>query len=281
VTDVQQVAQAYQTNTKMVMLETIANPVTQVADLKAIGTFCQQHGLIYLVDNTMTPAFMFDSHQVQASLLICSLTKYFAGHGQALGGTLIDTGHYDWQQYSNIASIYKTVDSSQWGLTQIRKRGLRDMGATLSGDAAHAIAVGMETMELRLARSCENALGLARFLSEHPLVEAVYYPGLVDHPQHQAASAYFSDYGGILSMDLASHIDPFAFLDQLQLVISATHLGDTRTLALPVAHTIFYENGAALRQQMGVGDGMIRISAGIESLEDLIADFTQAFNVFV
>ena len=278
VTDVNKVAEAVQDNTRAVYVETIANPVTQVADLAAIGKLCQQRDLVYIVDNTMTPAYLFDAKSINASLTIGSLTKYVAGHGCVLGGAVIDTGLHDWSEYPNIADIYRTGDPAQWGLTQIKKRGLRDMGGTLAPDSAHMISVGLETMALRLERCCSNTLKLATYLHGHKDVAKVYYPGLADHPQHFLARELFKGrYGGIFSIDLVDGVDVNAFLNSLKLVICATHLGDTRTLALPVASTIFYENGAVERAKMGINENMIRFSVGIEDIEDIVADFEQAF----
>lgn len=280
VTDVQAISDAIKPNTLAVYTETIANPVTQVADVAAIGQLCKRKNLLYIVDNTMTPSYMFDANKVAASITITSLTKYIAGHGNVLGGAVIDTGEYDWRDYPNIDDFYKAADHSQWGLTQIRKKGLRDMGGTLSPHSASAISVGLETMALRIKRCCDNALRLATFLHGHDKVANVYYPGLADHPQHFIAREYFSgQYGGIFSIDLAEGADPCEFLNALKLVISATHLGDTRTLGLPVASTIFYENGAQARAQMGISDNMIRFSVGIEDIDDLVADFEQAFHL--
>jgi O-acetylhomoserine (thiol)-lyase len=276
-TDVQQVEKAHRSNTQVVYLETIANPVTQVADLAAIGQFCAQQSILFIVDNTMTPANIFDAKSVQASLTVASLTKYIAGHGNVLGGVVIDTGLFDWSNFSNILPLYRGADVKQWGLTQIKKRGLRDMGATLAPSSAHAISVGLETLELRIEKTCDNAMRLASYLHGHQNVVAVYYPGLADHPQHFLAREHFKCYGGVLSIDLSSHIDPLAFLDQLKLVICATHLGDTRTLGLPVAQTIYFENTAAQRNAMGISDNMLRFSVGIEDIDDIVADFEQAF----
>jgi O-acetylhomoserine (thiol)-lyase len=280
VTDVQNVATVFKTNTKAVFLETIANPVTQVADLIAIGQLCESKKALFLVDNTMTPANIFDASSVLASLTISSLTKYIAGHGNVLGGAVVDTGLFDWSSFENILPIYRGPDKTQWGLTQIRKRGLRNMGGTLSPDSAHAISIGLETLVLRTGKICENAMSLALYLNNNEKVLNVYYPGLADHPQHFLAKELFNGYGGILSLDLAADIDPIQFLNALDLVICATHLGDTRTLALPVASTIYFENSAQQRQEMGVNDNMIRMSIGIEDLDDIVADFEQAFARF-
>jgi O-acetylhomoserine (thiol)-lyase len=280
VTDVQNVEAAFKKNTKAVYLETIANPVTQVADLRAIGQLCKSKKCLFIVDNTMTPANVFDANSVLASLTVSSLTKYIAGHGNVLGGAVVDTGLFDWGNFENILPIYRGADVSQWGLIQVRKRGLRDMGGTLSPDSAHAISIGLETLVLRTNKICENAMRLASFLHNHVNVSAVYYPGLSHHPQHFLAKELFNGYGGILSLDLANHIDPIKFLNTLNLVICATHLGDTRTLALPVASTIYFESSVKERQEMGVNDNMIRLSIGIEDIDDIIADFEYALASF-
>ena len=275
-TRVENVEKALRPNTRMVFVETIANPRTQVADLARIGELCARRGLIYFVDNTMTSPYLFRPKQVQASLVINSLTKYIGGHGNALGGAVTDTGLFDWKSFPNIYDNYKTANPANWGILQIRKKGLRDVGATLAAEAAHRLAMGAETLALRMERAAGNCLQLARFLAKHPKVTKVYYPGLEDHPQHKLAGELFRNYGALMSIELADNIDCLDFLNRLQLVISSSHLGDNRTLAIPVAQTIYWEMGAARRAEMGIADSLIRLSIGIEDTEDLIADFTQA-----
>ena len=275
-TRVENVEQALRPDTKMVFVETIANPRTQVADLARIGELCARRGLIYFVDNTMTSPYLFQPKQVQASLVINSLTKYIGGHGNTLGGAVTDTGLYDWKSYPNIYDNYKNTDPAKWGIVQIRKKGLRDAGATLVAESAHRLAMGAETLALRMDKAAGNALQLARFLAAHPKVTRVYYPGLEDHPQHRLAGELFRNYGALMSIELAEGLDCFDFLNKLKLVISSSHLGDNRTLAIPVAHTIYWEMGPGRRAEMGIADSLIRLSIGIEDLDDLIADFRQA-----
>lgn len=275
-TDIEQVKAAQQHNTRMVFVETIANPATQISALDEIGDFCEAQSLVYVVDNTLTSSYLFDATKVKTSLIITSLSKYVAGHGNALGGSVTDTGLFDWGTYPNIFEAYRTGDSKMWGISQIKKKGLRDMGACISSQTAHLISVGSETMELRMQRQCENAAVLAEFLAQHPKVAKVYYPGLIDHPQHQTAKRLFKDFGAMLSFDLIAGEDCCELLNKLKIVISATHLGDNRTLALPVAPTIYHEMELATRQKMGISETMIRCSIGIENTADLIADFEQA-----
>lgn len=275
-TDAAAVKAAVQPNTRLVFVETIANPVTQVADLVGIGEVCREHDLIYFVDNTMTSPWLFKPRQAGASLIINALTKYIGGHGNALGGCVTDTGLYDWSRFGNIYDNYKNVDPSLWGITQIRKKGLRDFGAAMSPDAAHHLSVGSDTLALRMDRACANAQAVADFCAQHPRVAKVFYPGLADHPQHARAGELFRRFGAIMSIELAEGVDCFDFLNRLELVVCSSNLGDTRTLGIPVAHTIYWEMGPARRASMGVADSMVRLSIGIEDQADLLADFAQA-----
>lgn len=278
-TDAGAIAAAIKPNTRMVFTETIANPGTQVADLEGIGQICQAHNLVYVVDNTLTSPWLFQPRTVGASFVMNSLSKHIGGHAHALGGSLTDTGLFDWTTYPNILDVYKKGPAVGWGTLQIKKKGLRDMGATLAADAAHRIAVGAETLSLRLDKICSNAMALASFLSNHPSVARVSYPGLESHPQHARADKLFKGrFSMLLGVELAAGVDPFDFLNKLEVVILATHVGDTRTLALPAAHTIYYEMGPALRAQMGIADGLIRVSVGIEEEQDLIDDFSHALD---
>jgi O-acetylhomoserine (thiol)-lyase len=277
-TDVENVIAASRENTRLVFVETIANPVTQIADLAPIGEYCREQGIVYCVDNTMTSPYLFQPKSVNASLVVNALTKYIGGHGNALGGCVTDTGLYDWSGFPNLYDNYKTGDSKLWGITQIKKKGLRDFGASLGPEAAHHLAVGSETLALRMEKSCTNAITLASFCNEHPNIKNVYYPGLKDHPQHDRAAALFRGFGGIFSIDLAQQLDCFDFLNRLDCVISSSNLGDVRTLAIPVAHTIYHEMGPERRASMGIADSMIRFSVGIEDIDDLLDDLEQALS---
>jgi len=277
-TDVANVERALTPSTKLIFVETIANPRTQIADLARIGALANERGILYVVDNTMTSPALFRPKSVGAVLVINALTKYIGGHGNALAGSITDTGLFDWSRFPNIAENYKSQPPKMWGIQQIRKKGLRDWGGTLAAGDAHPIAVGAETLVLRMERTCANAQALAEFLASHPRVRKVYYPGLPSHAQHALAKSLFSASGGLFAFELADGIDCFDFLNRLEIVISSSNLGDNRTLAIPVAHTIFWEMGAERRAAMGIADALIRISVGIEDCDDLLADFAQALD---
>jgi O-acetylhomoserine (thiol)-lyase len=270
------VAAAIKPNTRMVFVETLANPGTQIPDFEGIGQLCDEKGLLFVVDNTLTTSYLFSAKAMRAHLVVMSLTKYFGGHGNVLAGSVTDTGLFDWSQYPNIFPAYRTGDPVNWGLTQIKKKALRDMGASLSSDAAAQMALGAETMALRMERACDNAAALAQLLSHQSQIERVYHPSLAEHPQHERAQGVFRRFGGLLSFDLKPSIDPVSFLNSVKITINATHLGDNRTLALPVALTIYHEMGAENRRAQQINEGMIRCSVGIEDTQDLLESFSQA-----
>ncbi|RPG49915.1 MAG: cystathionine gamma-synthase family protein [Gammaproteobacteria bacterium TMED1] len=274
-TSVDAVASEIRENTKMVFVETIANPRTQISDLQRIGDLCKDHQLVYFIDNTMTTPYLFQPKNVGASLSINSLTKYIGGHANALGGAVTELNNYDWSSYSNIYDIYKGGDSSSWAITQIKKKGLRDFGAALGPEAAHHISVGSDTLALRMDRACSNAKKITDFLSGHRSIKRLYYPGLQNHPENELAQTLFRHPGAIFSVEL-NNLDCFDFLNKLRLVICSSNLGDTRTLGIPVAHTIYSEMGRKRRLEMGIQDSLVRFSIGIEEAGDLIADFDQA-----
>jgi len=277
-TDVAQVEAALTPNTRMVFVETIANPRTQVADLARIGELCRERGILYVVDNTMTSPWLFRPKSVGAGLVVNSLTKSIGGHGIALGGALTDTGLFDWSAYPNIAPNFRKQPAHAQGMAQLRAKALRDFGASLGPEAAHHIAVGAETLALRMTRTCANALALATMLEADERVAKVHYPGLASHPQHGIVMSLFRAGGSLLSFELHEAIDPFDYLNRLQLAIPASNLGDNRTLVIPVAHTIFFEMGAERRASMGIAESLIRVSVGIEDTDDLVEDFRQALD---
>lgn len=270
------VADAIQPNTKLVFVETIANPRTQVSDLLGIGGLCRKHNLVYFVDNTMTTPYLFRPKDVGASLVINSLTKYIGGHANALGGAITETGLFDWSAFTNLYDNYKKGDVSGWAIQQIKKKGLRDLGASLGPEAAHHISVGSDTLALRMDRICDNAQRLANYLDGHEKIRQVYYPGLPNHPEHDRSAALFGRHGGIFSIELKDDVDCFDFINKLDLVICSSNLGDTRSLAIPVAHSIYFEMGPERRASMGIDDSLVRFSVGIEEIDDLLADVEQA-----
>lgn len=275
-TSLDAVAEALTDQTRLVFVETIANPRTQIAALAELGELCRQRGLVYVVDNTMTSPFLFQPRDVGASLVVNSLTKYIGGHGNALGGAVTETGCFAWDQYPNIDPLYRKGDPTGYGMTQIKKKGLRDFGAALGPEAAHHLGIGAETLALRMTRQCDTAQRLTAMLAEHPKVARVYYPGRPDHPQHERAATLFGGFGALFSFELEPDCDIWRFMASLNVIVKSSNLGDNRTLIIPVAHTIFHEVGPERRAAMGIVDSLMRVSVGIEDPEDLQLDLERA-----
>lgn len=279
-TAVGNVKQAKQANTRMVFTETIGNPATHISDLSAIGQWCREQSLIYFVDMTMVTPYLLIGKAIHASLVMHSLSKSLCGHGNVIGGSITDTGLFDWSGYPNIVDGYKSNPVEKWGLVQIKKKALRDMGFTLSSEVANRIAIGAETLALRMEKANANALALAHYMEKSGIFSAVHYPGLTSHAQHDAARKLFQDrgYGTLIAAELKENIDLHQFLNAFKQIIIATHLGDNRTLCLPVSPTIYADIDEQERLSMGVSNGLLRFSVGIEPVEDLIADIEQAYN---
>ncbi|KAG1396321.1 hypothetical protein G6F59_013828 [Rhizopus arrhizus] len=242
---------------KMVWIETPTNPMLKIVDIAAVAAIAKRHGLIVVVDNTFASPMLQRPLDLGADLVLHSATKYLNGHSDRVGGMVVVGDN------AELAEQMAFLQNSVGGV-----QGPFDSFLALRG---------LKTLPLRMKAHCANALALARFLEEHPGVAKVHYPGLAGHPQHARATALFgARFGGLLGVELADGVDCFDFLNRLSIVLMATHLGDTRSLALPAAHTIYYEMGAERRKQMGIADSLIRVSVGIEDEADLLFDFDQA-----
>lgn len=277
-TSIPEIKAAIRPNTKMFFVETIANPTTRIPLLEEIGNLCEEQKIVYVVDNTITSPELFTPIKVKASLVVNSLSKIISGHAAALGGAITDTGLFDWGSYPNISNNYRNAPINQQGLVQIRKKGLRDMGGSLSAEQAHQITLGLDTLTLRIKQCSNSAFILANYLEQHPAVKTVYYPGLEQHPEHAISNKLFKMHSWLLSFELNDNQKVNHFLNNLSIPIKATGLGDTRTLIIPVSSTIYWEAGYEARQEMDISEGLIRISIGLENIEDLINDFSISFS---
>ena len=225
----------------------------------------------------MTSPALFRPKAVGAGLVVNALTKYIGGHGNALAGSITDTGLFDWTRYPNIAENYKSQPPAMWGIQQIRKKGLRDLGRH-AGRRRRASHRGRRR-DARAAdgahvRECAGACRVSRVASAGCARCTTRACRRTRSMRSRGRSS--AAFGGLFAFELADGIDCFDFLNRLEIVVSSSNLGDNRTLAIPVAHTIFWEMGAERRAAMGIADALIRISVGIEDRDDLIADFTQA-----
>ena len=276
-TDADAVEAAITPRTRLVFVETIANPRTQVADLARIGEVCARHGLVYVVDNTLTSPWLFRPIDGRREPVVNALTKSIGGHGNALGGSVTDTGRYDWtalpqhprQLQGRGPEALGDHADPQEGTARLGRHAVRRAGAPPVGRRGDARAAHGSPM-----RQCARARaipGVASARARGPL------SGACRRTRSTTARARCSArYGALLSFELADDVDPFAFLNRLAIVVLSSNLGDNRTLAIPVAQTIFWEMGAERRAAMGIAESLIRVSVGIEDEADLIADVTQA-----
>jgi len=270
-TNIDLVTNSIKSSTKILLVETVANPLTQVPPLDVLGELCKQYGIAFIVDNTLTTPFGFSAKNCNASLIIHSLSKALSGHGQTLGGSVTDTGLFNWvgSEKDFIETTYEKFAEKSY-LTQLRKRGLRDKGATMSAYVANQIAMMLETAELRIEKSAKNAARIAQYLDSHKYVESVFHPSLSNHGNYTDASRLFKYCGQVLSFELKSYEKVVQFFSKLNIIIQSTNLGDNRTLAIHPSTTIFFELSEEEKKRVGITDSLIRMSVGIEDEQDLI-----------
>jgi O-acetylhomoserine (thiol)-lyase len=263
-------------HTRALFCETITNPQLEVADMQALGAIARRYKILLIVDTTVTPLYFFNSRECGVDIEVLSGTKYLSGGATTVGGLIIDNGTYDWTHNPKLEQ-----EAQQFGpftlVTKLKREVYRNLGACLAPHNAYLQSLGLETLALRADRSCQNARTLAEFLSQHARVKKVNYPGLESSPYHEVAARLFgARCGALVTFALASRKECFAFLNRLKMVRRATNLNDNKTLALHPASTIFCEYPADLKRQMGVPETLIRLSVGIEDVEDIIADVAQA-----
>jgi methionine-gamma-lyase len=256
--DPEEMRAALRPATRLLFLETIANPTARVADLPALIELARSAGVLSVVDNTLATPVLCRPIEHGADIVIHSVTKYIGGHSDVLGGVAIFAD----------PAVHRTV----W-------HHATELGATADPFAAWLAVRGLQTLPLRVARQCENAAFLASRLVTHPAVERVHYPGLPDHPSHALATRLLSDYGGLLSFDLAGGREAgAAFVGAVRLAALAPSLGDVKTLVLHPASTSHRQLSAEELHAAEIGVGTVRLAAGIEHPDDLWADIEQALD---
>lgn len=266
---------ACQDRTRLFFVESISNPKLDVADIPALSSLAASRGVPLVVDNTLTTPYLASLRQMGAHVSVNCMGKYVSGTGGTIGGIAVDLGTFDWT-CSHAPLVKQSVKRfGAYGFMAAMKKGVTThTGACLSPMNAHLIMLGMESLALRMQRHCDNALGLAVALSEHPLIQSVTYPGLSLHPDADTIGTWYGGRGGaIVTCQTASKSDAFALIDSLQLVRRASNLGDAKTLIIHPASTIYREASPERRAMAGVYDGTVRVSVGIETLDDLIGDF--------
>jgi O-acetylhomoserine (thiol)-lyase len=282
------VAAAIDENTKAVFTETIGNPKNNVDDFEALARVAHDNGIPLIVDNTVATPVLFRPFDHGADIICYSLTKFIGGHGTSIGGAVVDSGRFDWS--SGRFPEYTTPDPSYHGLVYHEALGnlayilkmritlLRDLGPALSPFNAFLFLQGLETLHVRMPRHCENALKVAKFLESHPCVEWVNYPGLPSHPDYERAQKYLpAGQGGILGFGIKGGAAAGAkFIDSVKLASHLANIGDAKTLVIHPATTTHQQLSPEEQASAGVTPDFVRVSVGIEDVEDIIADLDQA-----
>ncbi|MDD2382833.1 MAG: aminotransferase class V-fold PLP-dependent enzyme [Sulfurospirillaceae bacterium] len=274
--DTEDIEKHIDSQTRLLFCESISNPQLIVPDFLAIKEVLQKHAIPLIVDTTMTPWNIFDAKKYGADIEIISATKYLSGGGHVLGGLIVDNGTYNWKNHPNLASFYQKFGPNAF-LARLRKETFRNLGASLSAQSAYMLSLGLETLDLRVQRSCANALVVAAYLQTKPLVLNVDYPLLKGSIGYDNAQTQMSGGGAIITFSLGSKEEAYALLNAFKIIKRGTNIQDNKSLAIAPYHTIYAEYSDDLKKEYLLNEGMIRFSVGIEESEDIIADLEQAF----
>ena len=281
---------AIKPNTKLLYAETVGNPKLDTLDIAAVATIAHEAGIPLIVDNTMPTPYLIRPIDHGADIVVHSATKFIGGHGTSIGGVVVDSGAFDWSQNDKFPGLVEP-DDSYHGLKfyealgpityiiKLRVSLLRDIGAALSPFNSFLFLQGLETLHLRMERHSTNAYGVAEFLEEHPKVDWVSYPGLPSHPAFGLAKKYHYRglFGAIVGFGIKGGRDAGRrFVESTQLLSHLANIGDAKSLAIHPATTTHSQLTAEEQIEAGVSDDFVRLSIGIESLEDIVADIEQA-----
>ncbi|UJW80279.1 O-acetylhomoserine aminocarboxypropyltransferase/cysteine synthase family protein [Hydrogenophaga sp. SL48] len=280
-------AAAIRPNTRAVFAETLGNPSMVVLDIGAIAEVAHAHGLPLIVDNTVPSPFLCNPLKHGADIVVHSATKYLAGHGTTLGGVVVEGGKFPWDNgkfpgmtepspgYHGV-KFHETFGDFAFTM-RCRMEGLRVFGAALSPTSAWQILQGVETLPLRMERHCSNALAVAQYLKDDPRVGWVNYPGLPDHPQHDLMKKQMRGASGLLAFGVKGGLEQgVKFIESAQFMSHLVNIGDTRTLISHPASTTHRQLDAAQQLAAGVPPDMVRISVGLEHIDDILWDIDQA-----
>lgn len=288
--DPENVEQAIRPNTKAVFIETLGNPNSSPVDIRAIADMAHAHGLPLLIDNTFGTPYIIRPIEHGADVVIHSATKFLGGHGTSLGGVIVDAGRFDWKadadKFPTLAkpdpsyhgAVFADVAGAAAFVTRIRAVILRDTGAVLSPFNAFIILQGVETLSLRVERHVENAVKLARWLSEHPKVKRVNHPSLPDHPDHELYERMYPDgAGSIFTIELCGGRDEaWRFIDNLKIFSLLANVADVKSLVIHPSSTTHSQLSEDEQAQQKIYPSTVRLSVGTEHVDDLIEDLAQA-----
>ena len=289
--DLEEVEKAIQENTRAIYIETLGNPNSDIPDIDALAELAHKHGLPLVVDNTFGTPYLIRPIEHGADIVVHSATKFIGGHGTTLGGIIVDSGKFDWAASGNYPAItqpnpsYHGVSFTEAAgpaafVTYIRAILLRDKGASISPFAAFLLLQGVETLSLRLERHAQNTKKVIEYLSSHPLVEHVNHPSLEDHPDHELYKKYFPNGGAsIFTFEIKGAVkEAHQFIDNLQIFSLLANVADVKSLVIHPATTTHSQLTDEELKDQGIKENTIRLSIGTEHIDDIIADFEQAFN---
>ena len=276
--DTDQFSKAINNKTKLIFIETIGNPRMDVPDIPAIAKIANQSNIPFVVDNTVTTPFLIKPGEFGADIVVHSTSKFINGHGTAIGGAIVDTCNYNWAAgpFEDIKHLSENMRRLAF-LAYLRNIIYRDLGGCAAPMNSFLMLQGLETLSGRMARHCENAEKLAKFLKANSNVSWVNYPGLAYSEFHERVGTLFNGRsGGLLTFGLSDKQKAFRFIDSLKLAKNMANLGDAKTLVIHPSSTIFHEFSITEQNKMGVSEDMVRVSVGIEDFEDIRKDFEQA-----
>ena len=285
-------AKAITEKTRALFIETIGNPVLDFTDISAVAEIAHSHNLPLIVDATFTTPYLLKTIEHGADIVVNSLTKWMGGHGTGIGGIVVDSGKFDWQDPK--FKLYNEPDPSYHGIRYAHDLGdmnpiafilrmrlvpLRNLGACISPDNAWMFLQGLETLPLRMQRHCENAAEVARFLKEHPKVEWVRYPGLADDPTYPIASKYLKNgFGGMVVFGIKGGLQAGQkFVDSLKLFSHLANVGDAKSLVLHPSSTSHSQLSEEQQKAGGLTPDLVRLSIGLENIDDIKQDLERAF----
>ena len=280
---------AIQPNTRLVFGETLGNPGMEVLDIPVIAEIAHSHGIPLMVDSTFATPMLAKPFDMGADIIVHSATKFLSGHGVIIGGLLVDSGAFDWEGSGKFPTLTEPYEGfhdldfvEEFGpvayITRARKEGARDFGAAMAPMTAFLVLQGMETLGIRMARHVENAVKLADFLESHEAIEWVRYPGLSSHPDYELAQRLLPrGAGSIFSFGVkGGRPSGQRFIESVEIASHLANVGDAKTLVIHPASTTHHRMDASALEAAGISEGLVRISVGLESVDDLIDDLSQA-----
>lgn len=288
--DISEVESAIKDDTRAVFLETLGNPNSDIPDIDAISSIAHKHGVPVVIDNTFGTPYLIRPIEHGADIVVHSATKFIGGHGTTLGGIIVESGKFNWAEsgkYPNLAKSnpsYHGVSFCEAAgpaafVTYIRAILLRDTGACISPFNAFLLLQGVETLSLRLERHAFNTKKVVEYLSKHPLVEKVNHPSLEDHPDHALYERYFPDGGGsIFTFDIkGGQEEAWKFIDNLKIFSLLANVADVKSLVIHPASTTHSQLSEKELEEQGIHPNTIRLSVGVEHIDDIIADLENGF----